>query len=625
MKSITTLLLVILSCLNAYSSTFHVSCQSGSDLNPGSIEQPFRTIMAAVKVAFPGDTITVHGGIYREWVNPLRGGTDELNRIVYRAAEGEKVEIKGSERISSWVHVKNGTWKVELPNSFFGDYNPYKEILFGDWIETNGKLLHTGEVYMNDKSFYEVDSLSKVFSPSIIRSKMDPQGSESVWYCESDDYKTVIYANFGRLNPNKEYTEIAVRPTCFYPLKQGIDYITLSGFYISQAATQWGAPTAEQIGMVATHWNKKWIIENNIIYNTKCAGITLGKEYASGHNMWSCQKEKDGAFHYIEAIFHASRLGWNKQNVGSHIVRRNVIFNCEQAGICGSLGAIFSQVSDNHIYNIHVKDQFWGYEIAGIKFHAAIDALLEHNRIHDCTFGIWLDWMTQGTRVTRNLIYANSQEDIFTEANHGPYLVDNNILLSERGISSVSDGGAFVYNLITGTISTKADWRYTPYFLPHSTEISGYAPLSGGDDRYYNNIFVSRRTDANNQEQHYGLAAYNQIEMPIYAGGNVYYGEGSMYKGEEKFSFCSNQLAEVTLREEGERVFICLHNFTGGFGKGDIIDSYKLGRLKTSGYIFDDPAGNILEIKSDYFSVERKDVCAGPFAILQSDNEIQVW
>lgn len=74
-----------------------------------------------------------------------------------------------------------------------------------------------------------------------------------------------------------------------------------------------GAPTAEQIGMVATHWNKGWIIENNIIHDSKCAGITLGKERSSGHNSWLADLSIDGALHYIEVTFNAVRCGWNKR------------------------------------------------------------------------------------------------------------------------------------------------------------------------------------------------------------------------------------------------------------------------------------------------------------------------
>ena len=80
---------------------------------------PFRTINRAVYYAWPGDVITVHAGTYREWVDPLRGGTDDANRIVYRAAPGEKVEIKGSEIVTGWTKTEDGVWKVVIPDTWF--------------------------------------------------------------------------------------------------------------------------------------------------------------------------------------------------------------------------------------------------------------------------------------------------------------------------------------------------------------------------------------------------------------------------------------------------------------------------------------------------------------------------
>lgn len=206
-------------------------------------------------------------------------------------SSGEKVEIKGSELITDWVKVKNGVWKVTLPNTFFGSYNPYTDLIHGDWFYDQGRIHHTGEVFLNNKSLYEKENLEKVMNPVPNKNIQDPEGSTYTWYCENDGTNTTIYANFHAFNPNKEQVEISVRPTCFYPSKPGINYLTIQGFEISQAATQWGAPTAEQIGMVATHWNKGWIIENNRIYNSKCSGITLGKERASGHNVWSNDRE----------------------------------------------------------------------------------------------------------------------------------------------------------------------------------------------------------------------------------------------------------------------------------------------------------------------------------------------
>ena len=79
------------------------------------------------------------------------------------------------------------------------------------------------------------------------------------------------------------------------------------------------------------------------------------------------------------------------------------------------------------------------------------------NRIHDTGRGIWLDWMSQGTRVSKNLMYNNDLEDLFMEVNHGPTLVDNNLLLSPAGIRTQSQGSAIVHNLIAGTIGMWPD------------------------------------------------------------------------------------------------------------------------------------------------------------------------
>ena len=355
---------------------YHVS-PSGSDAGEGTQASPFRTINYAAQVALPGDTVTVHNGVYREWVNPLNGGESPHKRILYRVAAGEKAELKGSEVVTNWKREKKekGVWKAVVPNTLFGDYNPFNEKLYGDWLWSK-HTFHTGDIYLNDVSLYETTSLEKVFTPDTIRSLRDPEGTTRVWYAVVEAEQTTLYANFGTVDPNKETVEISVRPTCFYPTRQGVNYITLRGFHISQAATRWAAPTAEQVGMVATHWCKGWIIEDNVIKNSRCNGITLGKERASGHNLECTDKRLDGTHHYIEVIFNTLRLGWSKEQVGSHIVRNNVISDCEQTGICGSMGAAFSEIYGNHIYNILAKQQFGGAEMAGIKLHGAIDTYI---------------------------------------------------------------------------------------------------------------------------------------------------------------------------------------------------------------------------------------------------------
>ena len=200
---------------------YHVS-PTGSDAHDGSAAAPLQTINAAAQRALPGDTVTVHEGTYREWVNPLNGGESDSKRILYRVADGETVHLKGSELIKSWVREKKarGVWKVVLPNSFFGAYNPYNDPIVGDWFTPWGKP-HTGNVFLNDVSMYEPRSVEKVLAPDTVRSTRDPQGTTRVWHAVVDAEHTTIYANFGDVDPNRETVEIAVRPTCFYPTPSG--------------------------------------------------------------------------------------------------------------------------------------------------------------------------------------------------------------------------------------------------------------------------------------------------------------------------------------------------------------------------------------------------------------------
>ncbi|MHC4157302.1 MAG: DUF1565 domain-containing protein [Planctomycetota bacterium] len=115
MKKLALIVLVGLLTQPLFAREWHVSVK-GSDKNDGSASKPFRTISTAAQAAQPGDVITVHEGTYRERVTPPRGGESDAKRIVYRAAEGEKVEIKGSEVITGWKKFVKGVWKVTIPN-----------------------------------------------------------------------------------------------------------------------------------------------------------------------------------------------------------------------------------------------------------------------------------------------------------------------------------------------------------------------------------------------------------------------------------------------------------------------------------------------------------------------------
>lgn len=625
MKKLMVSMCLLLLVTNLFAREYHVSI-GGNDAANGSVEKPLRTINRAAQLALPGDTVTVHQGTYREWIDPLNGGESNARRILYRAAENEKVEVKGSELVTGWKREKKNkqVWKVVLPNRFFGNYNPFNDRLYGDWLWSD-KIHHTADVYLNDVSLYETFSLDKVYAPDTLRTLRNPEGCTLVWFAEVDAENTTIYANFGSVDPNKEVTEVSVRPTCFYPTREGLDYITIRGFYFSQAATQWAAPTAEQIGMIATHWCKGWIIEDNVIKNSRANGITLGKERSSGHNLECNDKRLDGTLHYIEVIFNVLRKGWDKDHVGSHIVRNNVISDCEQTGICGSMGAAFSEIYGNHIYNILVKQQFGGAEMAGIKLHGAIDTYIHHNRIHRSgNFGLWLDWMAQGARVSSNLIYDNLGQDLFIEVSHGPYVVDNNIFLSPHSLQENTDGGVYLHNIFFGNMNPLDDMRYTPYHLNHSTQIKGFRTITQGDHRFYNNIFIGR----NDQKVNYGLVDFDQSKWPIYAEDNVFCNGAKPMTGKEQGWIETSVNPNLRLEETNGAVYLVsdvnlndLKNF-----KGNMIDSERLGITKLSGFPFENPDGTPFVSDKDYFGASRSSApVAGPFESLSSTTRIKVW
>lgn len=109
----------------------HVS-KNGSDYGLGTASSPFLTIDKGASIALPGDTVIVHEGVYREAIKHINSGSSEKRRITFKAADNEKVTIKGSEIINNWKHVEQNIWKVDINNQYFNGFNPFGTKLFGD-------------------------------------------------------------------------------------------------------------------------------------------------------------------------------------------------------------------------------------------------------------------------------------------------------------------------------------------------------------------------------------------------------------------------------------------------------------------------------------------------------------
>jgi hypothetical protein len=133
--------------------------------------------------------------------------------------------------------------------------------------------------------------------------------------------------------------------------------------------------------------------------------------------------------------------------------------------------------------------------------------------------------MAQGTRVTRNLLHDNTR-DMYIEVNHGPWLIDHNLMLSPVPLRDMSQGGAYAHNLILGVIDALPDPsnRETPYFKPHTLAEMRLSNtnVQKTDYRFYNNLFAAGA----------GMAAYNAWAPRFQASGNVYLASASPSTGE---------------------------------------------------------------------------------------------
>ena len=643
----------------------------------GSKETPFRHINDAAKAARPGDEVLVAPGIYREYVDPVHAGMPDA-RITYRSEVPLGAVITGAEEMKDWKHYEGNVWVCRVDNGVFGNYNPYTTFVGGDWYFAP-VVRHTGAVYLDDRQLYETETLEECIKGEIYEPSWEQEWSVYKWYTEQDGNETVIYANFQGKNPNEERVDINVRRNCFMPSKTGVGYITFSGFHVNKAATTWAPPAAYQDGMVGPHWSKGWIIEDCEISNSKCCGISLGKYYDEENDHYFTRKHvKSPTQMERDAVCRGQYHGWLKEKVGSHIVRRCHIHHCEQTGIVGRMGCVFSLIEDNHIHNINNMQQLGGAEISGIKLHAAIDVVMRRNHIHHSTMGIWCDWQAQGTRISQNLLHDNYApegvpmapgammcQDVFVEVSHGPTLIDNNIMLSKAALRIATEGVACVHNLILGAFTAVGGGtdniingvnqpRYTPYHIRHRTEVAGFMTILHGDNRFYNNIFIQNwpvekaeekedmgfkmadnqvvgtevfdeyptyeewiaNFDMDQQANMMKLASYHFSHLPVWANGNAYFNGAKAWKKEQSNLIDTENHVKVELVEEDNKLFLKtnVYELLGDFRDG-IINSDILGYAFEPEQRFENPDGTAILFNEDYLGSHRGTATIpGPFA-----------
>jgi hypothetical protein len=334
--------------------------------------------------------------------------------------------------------------------------------------------------------------------------------------------------------------------------------------------------------------------------------------------------------------------------------------------------------------------QLGGAEIAGIKLHAAIDVTIRRNHIHNSTMGIWLDWEAQGSRISQNLFHDNQYpednypmaegcmqpQDVFVEVGHGPTLIDNNICLSKVSFRLATEGVAVVHNLALGAFTSIGSGtdiplsdgtlavRYTPYHIPHRTEVAGFMTILHGDDRVYNNIFVQnwpvekgevkedmgfvmeenqvvgtsifddyptyeewvKPFDLDGPANMFTMQEYHFKKLPVWIDGNAYLNGAAAWKNEKNKLVNDSEKAYINLVEKDGKYTLDtnIYDIIGDFTAG-IINSDILGEAFEPEERFENPDGTDIIFDRDYLG-EHRGLAAvpGPFASAEAAKK-QIW
>jgi parallel beta-helix repeat protein len=415
---------------------------AADDGNPATAAAPLRTIAAAVRTAGPGDTVLVHAGIYREHIAPAVGG-EEKRPLVFQAAPGERVVVRGSDEITAWVAHAGapGVFATPVAALAGAGQNPYLTTLVVSPGERKGAP--ADEVFVPPAARPAADplrlpqTLGLVFAAGCplreVASEAAVAANPMTWTVTADGGQLI--ANFGheRLADVPQPIEVAVRARLFAPSHRGLGWIQVRGFTFEHCANPGPFPQAGAVALRAGH---HWLIEGNTIRFAKTIGLDLGNEH------WNLGR--------IAGLTPAERTPIT--GIGN-VVRGNVV---SDNGLCGIAGighegtlVTGNLVERNAWLDFDGSDQEWE-EVGGIKLHAG--SVVEGNVVRDNEgYGIWLD-NVRGGRVSRNVVVNNKGAGIFLELGRGDMMVDTNLVAMTRRGNAFYDGIGIYTHDVSGAV-----------------------------------------------------------------------------------------------------------------------------------------------------------------------------
>ncbi len=396
-----------------FSRTYYVDNRNpaASDSNPGTRERPFSTINKAAQVLQPGERVVIMTGVYRERVDPARGGDGPDKLISYEAAPGANVVIKGSRLVPAGWEPSVG-FKLEVPAAAragikifqrrlddldFHGYNPFGMVsIMQDRVYLKPKpeelwrhLARRGMVFVDGKRLKQVELYQ------------DLGAADGAFWCEHDGLAIHVRLP-SDADPARHEVELAIQEQVFGSRTRGLAYIRVKGITFEQAANAFPVP---QRGMVSLNRGHHWIIEDCNLYHANGVALDIGAQ------------------------------DWDMITpsvVGCAVVRRNHI---DDAGVCGIAGMAVQDtlIDSNLIEHVGYQDVELAWETGGIKLHQTSNCLLRRNVIRHTIHAeaIWLDYKNSNTRITDNVMGDNLETlrgGIYLEASQFPNMIDDNII-----------------------------------------------------------------------------------------------------------------------------------------------------------------------------------------------------
>lgn len=446
--------------------TYHVAPERIRSL---SASVQFSTIQEAASRVRAGDTVVIHGGVYREAVRVNTDGRADAP-IRFKAAPGEKVEVCGADLLTDWRPIDES-----------GDQYRYRAL----WPTADGapwrEQVHPDDDYhklVGRREQLHVQSVP--LRPVLSRDKLE----RGTFYFDTKSGQVDFWPVFNAdlMREGKPIVEFAVEASVRSVLWQNTgDHIHVKGidFCLAANPAQRGAVEIE---------GKHNLLENCVFERNSGYGLFLK---ATNAIVRRCQIRNNLQLGFGASLAHNGlltecvvsgngwegfKLGW--EGGGSKIVfsrnfdiERSVVARNRGNGIWYDIGNIDNEVrncliTDNQAcgifyeisYSLHAHDNVivrnglranytaWGAS-AGISLSSSPGCLIERNLLIGNKEGFTF---REQLRATPTIEQKESGEDVYRTAKEDPiwnhdHLVRNNLFANNRDVQvrgwfAVSDG-----------------------------------------------------------------------------------------------------------------------------------------------------------------------------------------